>query len=122
MDKSKGGKGGIILNIASQAGLEPFPGIEGYCATKHAILGFHKALSFNDLYAVTGVAMITLCPGCTETPILENIKSLQGLRVQPVNLVGEYLVNCIEIGKNGAIYFIENSVGKEIQQNPYYLD
>ncbi|KAL5276335.1 hypothetical protein ACFFRR_001901 [Megaselia abdita] len=122
MDKSKGGKGGIILNIASLAGLASFPCLESYCATKHAVVGFTKSLSNQSVFEKTGISMITLCPGCTETPILNNLTNLEAYKVQPVDVVGEYLVKCVEIEKNGGIYLIDDSVGREIEQNPYYLN
>lgn len=119
MDKSTGGQGGIILNMSSIAGMTFFPGYETYCATKHGVLAFTKTLS--GLYEKTGVAMLVICPGCTETPILKNVTDISLFKVQPVEVVGEYLVKCIEAGKNGAIYMINDSIGEEIEQTPYQL-
>jgi short-subunit dehydrogenase len=45
MDKSKGGKGGTVINMGSIAGLGQ--GIKVtpiYCATKHAVVGFSHAI------------------------------------------------------------------------------
>lgn len=121
MDKSKGGQGGIILNISSVAGLVFFKDYEIYCATKHAVLAYTKSLSHGKLFEQTGVTLMTLCPGVTETPIIKYIKEIENHRVQPVDVVGEYLVQCVETGKNGGIYMIHDSIGTEIEQNPYKL-
>jgi short-subunit dehydrogenase len=45
MDKSKGGKGGTVINMGSVAGLGQ--GIKVtpiYCATKHGVVGFTQAI------------------------------------------------------------------------------
>lgn len=44
-DKQKGGKGGLIINIASAAALSPVGPIPVYCATKSAVLTFSKSLA-----------------------------------------------------------------------------
>lgn len=43
MGKHKGGKGGVIVNIASILGLDYSPWIPTYTATKHGIIGFGKS-------------------------------------------------------------------------------
>lgn len=122
MDKSKGGNGGVILNIASLAGLIKFPGFGGYCATKHGVMGFTKTLAHD--YENTGVCMIMLCPGCTETPMIQMVPKeiLDHYRAQNVDIVAEYLVKCVEIEKNGGIYVINEGVEKEVEFNPYIFD
>lgn len=40
MGKHKGGKGGIIINIASLAGLGCFPICPTYSSSKYAVVGF----------------------------------------------------------------------------------
>lgn len=44
MHKENNGKGGVIVNIASIAGLKPMKGKAVYCATKHAVVGFSRSL------------------------------------------------------------------------------
>lgn len=45
MDKTKGGRGGVILNIASVLGLEPCSPIAVYSASKFGVVGFTRSLS-----------------------------------------------------------------------------
>nr|KAG5689895.1 hypothetical protein BaRGS_023643 [Batillaria attramentaria] len=40
MRRDRGGRGGIIVNTASIAGLGPYSSIPVYAATKHAVVGF----------------------------------------------------------------------------------
>uniref|UniRef100_W8AZS7 Alcohol dehydrogenase n=3 Tax=Ceratitis capitata TaxID=7213 RepID=W8AZS7_CERCA len=65
MDKSKGGRGGVIVSIASVAALTPFVILPIYSATKGGILTFTRALA--ALKPKTGITLSTICPGPTET-------------------------------------------------------
>lgn len=47
MDKSKGGRGGTIVNISSVAGIEPLGMIAIYSAAKHGIAAFSRAMAVN---------------------------------------------------------------------------
>jgi 3-hydroxybutyrate dehydrogenase len=59
------GKWGRIVNIASNAGVSGYGYSSAYCAAKHAMVGFTRALAI-DL-AKTGVTINALCPGWVHT-------------------------------------------------------
>lgn len=71
---------GRIVNIASTAGLEGAAYISAYCASKHAVMGFTRAVAAE--IAGSGVTINAICPGYTETAILQqavsNIRSKTG--------------------------------------------
>lgn len=50
MSKEKGGKGGIICNIASTVGLDCIVSQPYYNATKHAVMGFAKTLGVSTIH------------------------------------------------------------------------
>jgi 3-oxoacyl-[acyl-carrier protein] reductase len=54
-----------VVNIASLAGRNGFEGGTAYCASKHAVLGFSKALMFE--VRRRGVRVIAVCPGTVDT-------------------------------------------------------
>jgi NAD(P)-dependent dehydrogenase (short-subunit alcohol dehydrogenase family) len=56
---------GRVVNIASNAGVSGYGYTAAYCAAKHAMVGFTRALAI-DL-ARTGVTINALCPGWVHT-------------------------------------------------------
>jgi NAD(P)-dependent dehydrogenase (short-subunit alcohol dehydrogenase family) len=58
-----------IVLIASSAGLKGYPYVAAYCAAKHGLVGLTRALAVE--LAVTGVTANAVCPGFTETPLLQ---------------------------------------------------
>jgi 3-oxoacyl-[acyl-carrier protein] reductase len=61
--------GGSIVNIASLAGRNGFEGGTAYCASKHAVLGFSKALMLE--VRKRGLRVIAVCPGSVATPFMD---------------------------------------------------
>ncbi len=58
--------GGAIVCVSSRAGLHPFAGAAGYCASKAAVLAFAKALDAE--YAGEGVRANAVLPSTIDTP------------------------------------------------------
>jgi len=67
--KASGGGGATIVNIASLAGRNGFEGGTAYCASKHAVLGFSKALMAE--VRKHGVRVVAVCPGTVATPFMD---------------------------------------------------
>ncbi len=60
-------KTGVIVNMASIAGLVAGGGGAAYTASKHAIIGYTKQLSYD--YCVDGIRANAIAPGAIETPM-----------------------------------------------------
>jgi 3-oxoacyl-[acyl-carrier protein] reductase len=58
-----------IVNLASLAGRNGFEGGTAYCASKHAVLGFSKALMLE--VRKRGLRVIAVCPGSVATPFMD---------------------------------------------------
>jgi NAD(P)-dependent dehydrogenase (short-subunit alcohol dehydrogenase family) len=57
--------GGTIVNNASIAGMIADPGISGYVAAKHGVIGLSKAAAIE--YAANGIRINALAPGLVKT-------------------------------------------------------
>ncbi|CAL1688486.1 unnamed protein product [Lasius platythorax] len=131
MGRHKGGKGGVIVNISSIAGLFMYLPAPIYTASKHAVLGFSQSLA--GLYDKTGVRVLIMCPGATRTPIMDDFKNkvihvidaecaksefdnFEFSTAQSTENVARAMLALIEKGKNGAAWVSEDN------QPPYAVD
>jgi ketoreductase len=57
--------GGRVINISSVLGKFGVPGYTAYCATKHGMIGFTRALALE--VASRGITVNTVCPGWVDT-------------------------------------------------------
>jgi len=55
MGKDEGGKGGVVVNISSIAGLGPYAATAIYVATKHAVIGLTRSFGVSTLYKKVGI-------------------------------------------------------------------
>ena len=60
---------GVVINVASTAAFQPTPGMAVYGATKAFVLSYTEAL-WQECKG-TGVTILALCPGATETEFFE---------------------------------------------------
>ncbi len=60
---------GRLVNIASTAGLKGYPSVAAYCAAKHGVVGLTRALAAET--AKTAVTVNAVCPGYTETDLVQ---------------------------------------------------
>ena len=67
--------GGVILNIASTAGVRPRPGLTWYNGTKGAAITLTKSMALD--YAPHGIRVNAVCPAGTWTPMLRKWSSEQ---------------------------------------------
>ena len=63
---------GRILNIASVAGLKPYPTQGGYCASKHAQIGLAKVMGIE--LQEHGIVVQTISPGGVDIPLARGIR------------------------------------------------
>lgn len=64
---------GWIINISSSAGVKGYPGQAGYCASKHGLIGFAKALALET--QPHGIRVHSLCPGAVDTDMARTYRN-----------------------------------------------
>ncbi|KAJ8960193.1 hypothetical protein NQ318_003917 [Aromia moschata] len=104
MGKNNGGKGGVIVNIASILGLQNLAGCPVYVGTKHFVVGLDRSFGTPYFLERTGITFLTMCPGVTDTPL-----DIGGWKVRlsgPSN-VAKGMYTLITKGENGSVWVSE---------------
>ncbi|XP_042355005.1 15-hydroxyprostaglandin dehydrogenase [NAD(+)] [Plectropomus leopardus] len=78
MSKLSGGRGGVIINTASMAGLGPLPSCPVYTSTKHGVIGFTRAMAIASSLSGYGIRFNALCPGFVNTELFTSIPNKLG--------------------------------------------
>lgn len=76
---------GRIVNIASTAGLRGYAYVAAYTAAKHGVIGLTRALALET--ARRGVTVNAVCPGYTETEMLE--RTIANIQAKTGRTAGE---------------------------------
>ncbi len=92
---------GNIVNIASLAGLKASGNNLSYSASKFAVVGMTKSAALE--YARKGIRINAVCPGYTETPLLQQLKDFQPNMEQ-------LLLSYIPMKRFGKVQEIANAV------------
>ncbi|EZA58569.1 15-hydroxyprostaglandin dehydrogenase [NAD+] [Ooceraea biroi] len=122
MRRDTGGHGGILVNVGQHMDIRNTAQLPVYTATKHAIIGLSQSLSDPYHYEKTGVTVITLCAGLTETSMTVDspnkllsrvmkadfVKTLEQFSIQTPYVVAQGLMTILRIGESGSIWVIES--------------
>ncbi|XP_024866984.1 15-hydroxyprostaglandin dehydrogenase [NAD(+)]-like isoform X1 [Temnothorax curvispinosus] len=121
MGTDRGGQGGVVINTGSNTSINPYVSVPIYSATKAAIVSFTRA--FGDQYHVdlTGVKVMALCPGATDTKLVRDVnrklllaryedawqKDIVSSIPQRTEHVAKALVHVLSTGKSGSVWMVE---------------
>ncbi|MGH8873810.1 MAG: SDR family NAD(P)-dependent oxidoreductase, partial [Acidimicrobiia bacterium] len=61
--------GGVIVNVASEAGLVAVPGQVAYNLSKAALVMLTRSIAVD--HAADGIRAVSICPGTTRTPLVD---------------------------------------------------
>jgi NAD(P)-dependent dehydrogenase (short-subunit alcohol dehydrogenase family) len=62
---------GAIVNSSSISGLVGSPGLSGYTASKHGVVGVTKCVALE--YAKVGIRINAVCPASIQTPLIDRV-------------------------------------------------
>jgi NAD(P)-dependent dehydrogenase (short-subunit alcohol dehydrogenase family) len=121
------GKGGAIVNIASNAGKVGFPNMSAYNASKAAVINLTRSLSRE--WAAARINVNAVCPGSVATPMLRDVadrlsaetgKSAETLFVGMVPAQLGRHIQPIEIGR--VVVFLLSDAAEIIRGQAINLD
>ncbi|MEO5996742.1 MAG: SDR family oxidoreductase [Chitinophagaceae bacterium] len=84
--------GGAIVNCASVAGLNGFPGLPAYVATKHGVVGLTKTAALE--YCLHNIRVNAVCPGVIHTAMIDRLTGKekavekQYIQMEPIGRMG----------------------------------
>ncbi|XP_013139029.1 PREDICTED: peroxisomal hydratase-dehydrogenase-epimerase-like [Papilio polytes] len=122
MRKDTGGKGGTIINISSVAALDqPSPSYFIYCGSKSAVLQFSNCIGKQEYYSITGVRVLTICFGATNSDMIPNMRSFDPIvdekkdsisnnfPSQTVRSAAEGMAQVYQHGTSGDTWLVNNN-------------
>jgi NAD(P)-dependent dehydrogenase (short-subunit alcohol dehydrogenase family) len=86
MSHARGGRGGMVINVASMGGILPMSYAPNYCASKHGIVGFTRSMT--ECLTQDGVRVNCVCPEFTDTNMVTELPDVAPHTQQLVNSVG----------------------------------
>ncbi|XP_059207596.1 15-hydroxyprostaglandin dehydrogenase [NAD(+)]-like isoform X1 [Centropristis striata] len=78
MSKLSGGRGGVIVNTASIAGIGPLLSCPVYTATKYGVVGFTRAMAEASTASGYGIRLNFICPSFVQTELFSSLPSQMG--------------------------------------------
>ncbi|XP_052737695.1 alcohol dehydrogenase 2-like [Bicyclus anynana] len=143
MHKEKGGKGGTIINVSSVVALTKIVNVPIYSATKSGVLKFSTSLGNHLHYSRSGVRIICICFGVTNTPLLRNLhnvfdtsaepllaKEMKKFRTQSVESAAKAVIETYKQGASGSVWIstsdkpamdVTNTYDKSVQMFDDYV-
>ena len=110
---------GSIINISSQMGHVGGPGRTVYCASKHALEGFTKALAWE--LGEGGIRVNTLCPTFIETPMTEPMLEDETFKERVVSQIALGRVGQVE-DLMGAIFYLASDASRLVTGSALMVD
>lgn len=121
LTKYKSGAEAVIVNASSIGGINSFATVPIYIGTKFAVHGMTISWGLPVHYERTKVRVVGVCPGATETPLLDlkdrnlgpeydkirELEILEALNVQTPEQVAPGVIQIIEKAPSGTMWVIE---------------
>ena len=110
---------GSIINISSQMGHVGGAGRTVYCASKHALEGFSKALAWE--LGESGIRVNTLCPTFIETPMTEPMLEDRAFKDRVLSQIALGRVGQVE-DLMGAVVYLASDASRLVTGSALMVD
>lgn len=110
---------GVIVNIASVAGLVAFPGRAAYTVSKGAAVSLTRSIAVD--YAVAGIRANAVCPGMIDTPMTHWRLEQPDLRAQVVARIPQGDVGSVD-DVASAVWFLASPEAKYLNGSTLVVD
>ncbi|XP_055913880.1 alcohol dehydrogenase 2-like [Eupeodes corollae] len=127
LEKLKDKKGGMVVNISSAGGLEAYPPVPIYCATKAGLISYSRSMAAEVNFSLHGTSFICICPGMTQTRLIDQFTSdkltphsatiketFDQITPQTCDELANNVIEAVEENKNGAVYLCQFANRKEV--------
>lgn len=98
---------GVIVNIASIAGLVAFPSRAAYSISKAALIQMTRAIAVD--YGHRGIRSVALCPGMIDTPMTHWRLSQRELREEVLERIPQRSIGTVEDVVNAVAFFASDA-------------
>ena len=101
--------GGVLVATSSLAGLMGVPMDPIYCANKHAVVGFTRAMA--EVLAGEGIRFNAICPGFAESAIIAPIRDqleASGFTIIPAEQVADAVLGLFTGDANGECWVVQS--------------
>jgi NAD(P)-dependent dehydrogenase (short-subunit alcohol dehydrogenase family) len=107
--------GGDVIATSSLAGLTAVPFDPAYAMAKHAVVALVR--SVGPVYAAEGIRVNALCPGFSDTPIIDELRDLLAASNQAITPVAHVVETVLGILGSGAAgqAFLVGADGKAVE-------
>jgi NAD(P)-dependent dehydrogenase (short-subunit alcohol dehydrogenase family) len=111
--------GGVIVNIASVAGLVAFRGRAAYTASKGAVVQMTRAVAAD--YAGRGIRCNALCPGMIETPMTQWRLDQPALRAEMEAVIPQGRIGTVD-DVASAVWFLSSDEARYFNGSAVVMD
>nr|XP_037273508.1 uncharacterized short-chain type dehydrogenase/reductase y4vI-like [Rhipicephalus microplus] len=135
MDKSKGGKGGHVVNVSSVSGIYVLPQLPAYNTSQAAIVTMTRCFGSDMYYSRTGVKVYCICPDPIDTRLWAQLSDycrmseetveyahVYDTRIQQPVVVAHAIIQLLEDEKNGGIMLCLHKIGNKYHEFPVLPD
>lgn len=123
MSKEESGAGGVILNFSGLHGIKPLYPAPTLSASGHGVIGLSRSFGHQYNFKSTGVRIVTLCPGITNTSFIKGAERrtltermgsqlhilLSKVKRQKADVCARSALHVLRHGESGSVWVVEGS-------------